>query len=141
MRSTPIAQCDACEKQLYLPGEFLILVPPGISGDVDIGGFDAYCERCYCAMGVSGGRQRWDRAMAPFTEQWRRTGSGTLGVPWLCEDGWTWDPGSNPMFPGGVSLTYVDRKRVDLFVFNRNGRCVLCTLPPDSIEPRRKYEK
>ncbi|MES1174042.1 MAG: hypothetical protein ABUL62_06910 [Myxococcales bacterium] len=140
MTAAPIARCADCGIALFSPNEFLILVPAGAKGSLDIGGFDAFCERCFCAMGMSGGRKRWNQAMAPLTGRWVKP-SGVPGLPWLSTDGWEWDPGEQPEFPDGVSLTYFDRPSITLFVFNKLGRCVMHTPASPREEKKRGRTK
>jgi hypothetical protein len=130
MTASPIARCAMCRKGLYSPDEFLILVPPSTKGDLDIGGFDAFCERCYCAMGVSGGRKRWNAAMhKPRHGRWVHDGTTVHENPFAAAmwNGWHFEEGETAeLFPDDVSLTYFDRKSVTLMVFNKLGRCVIC---------------
>lgn len=73
MPSKPIAQCTNCGKRCS-DREFLVLVSPTMRPSDAIGKLKAYCEKCYCAVGVDA-KRRWAEAMrdrGPCRCTWRR---------------------------------------------------------------------
>ena len=126
MARPPIALCTKCGRRCSAD-EFLIVVPMGTRGHHDIGRVRAYCEACYGAMGVAGGRQKWVKAFTTAI-----TPGETVWDPVSC----SWNKSDE--FPDDTSLTYWNRQSITMRVFNKHGRCVfwIGTLDDPKAPPR-----
>ena len=61
----PIAQCLRCKALVYSADDHLAVLSPGAKPSDDYERFQVLCEKCFCAMGPSGGRAWWERAHRP----------------------------------------------------------------------------
>lgn len=133
MSSSPIAQCTACGKRCTA-NEFLALIPAGMAPNDNIGRLKTYCEQCYCAMGMTGGRARWQRAMrdpGPCACRFEIVGEWQPGAPRqligdACQSCWDreWYLTNVVAVLQGLRTATKRKPGIGFRAYNRLGRCV-----------------
>jgi hypothetical protein len=129
--SRPIAQCAKCGKRCT-DREFLVLVSSTTPPSDDIGRLKAYCEKCYCAVGIDA-KRRWAEAMrdrGPCTCKFIRhqlMPDELVGPPCeTCTDQ-DWHLTNFRTFLRELRGSQAWRPALGLRAYNKLGRCVCWT--------------